>query len=300
MIPNGFLEVQADYAPEIKQGEKLYRYDKMESRYYFTFHDGNAMAYISVTSLANLLLPKGEGFMRWLISKGEDAYKDRAMKASFGTAFHVEALKPLIWNKGYDFNELDKNLYDIVPVDYHHTISDWIYPFKKSLASFFYFVKQRVKKVIAVEIPLASRKDRIACTIDLVAEIEWRKKTYLAIIDLKSMMFSLADTKKKTFYDTHEFQLEINKRIWNENFGDQYPVEYVFNWAPVNFKTDSNPYTLKNQTDNQFVDCIDDYINIAKKRKLVQPPTKIVDIVGSFDSFEDFDINNHLINYKII
>jgi hypothetical protein len=300
MIPVNFQAVEPEYSPEIVPDYKLYRYDKMSQRYYFEFVQGNAFAFISVTALASLLLPKGEGYMRWLMNLGDEAMYDREKKAAFGTAFHIEALRPLVEGGGYDFTELDHRIYDVVPTRYHDSIGEWVYPFKKSLASFFFFCRDRVKRVIAVEFPARSRKDKIACTIDLVAEIEWRRGTVLAIIDLKSMMYSMIETKKKDFFDVHEFQLEVNKRIWNELYGDKFPVTHVFNWAPVNFKKPTNPYTLQNQTNNQFVDCIEDYIAVAKKRKLVRPPTNVVDIVGRFENMKDFDISNHLINYKIV
>jgi hypothetical protein len=125
MIPVNFQAVEPEYSPEIVPDYKLYRYDKMSQRYYFEFVQGNAFAFISVTALASLLLPKGEGYMRWLMNLGDEAMYDREKKAAFGTAFHIEALRPLVEGGGYDFTELDHRIYDVVPARYHDSIGEY-------------------------------------------------------------------------------------------------------------------------------------------------------------------------------
>ena len=78
-IPLGFVPVEADYvhpgfADLLKKKPRYLRFDKGDSRFYFTVGPKKSMnAHISITSLADLVLPKGIGFHNWLKKHGEDS-----------------------------------------------------------------------------------------------------------------------------------------------------------------------------------------------------------------------------------
>ena len=326
-IPSTFMKADADYISEgIKPPKQLYRFDSTLSghndRFYFEVGRKKIYPYISLTSLINNTLAKSFHFYRWVADKGDQAEKIKAERAIFGTVLHAEAFRPLVDNKGYSFDKLKEkdrfgisNYQKLYPKQYWEVAPGWYYAFSRSLLSFWQFVKERVIKVLAVEIPLRSRKYGYAGTLDLVCIIMFQGKPRFAIIDLKSFFFTLFTKKEsKQFFDSHRLQLELQKQLWVENFGypelegEEVNKIYLFNFAPNNWR-DKPTYTLENQTKNKFASTVKIgrkvvpgwrlHLAQAKLYDLPKPPSKTVDIVGSFDSFDNFNWEDHVLNIQI-
>lgn len=321
-IPSTFELVKPDYISEdIRPPKTLYRFEKLssgnDSRFYYEVGRKYIYPYISLTSLISATLPKSRFFIQWMIDQGANAEKIKNETAIFGSVFHKEAFDTLKDDSGYDFDilkERDKfgvtNFQKLFPKEYWEESLKWHYSFTRSLMSFFQFCKDRIIKVLAVETPLRSRKWGYAGTLDLVCIINFKGKYRFAIIDLKSFKYT-AYTKKKSkeFYDSHELQLELQKNLWLENYGwpevDGEPVKdiYLFNLSPNNWR-DKPTYNLENQTGGKYSDPVKHgrkaikgwelFLLQSKLQDLPTPPSKTLDIVGSFDSIHNFNWEDHV------
>ncbi len=188
-VPSIFSGIDPDYLiPKIKAPYRLYRYEQLRSRYYLEFFkNGKSVPYISITSLVSLLIAKGWQYDEWLKRVGDKADVIRDNSAEYGTVFHKEALSGLVAQK-YSFDFLDEvvdrerrwtQFHMLFHPEFRAYCGEWRYGFKKGLASFFQFVKDRVVEVIAVEIPVRSITNGYAGTADLVARIKFQKKKFL-------------------------------------------------------------------------------------------------------------------------
>lgn len=326
--PGGFKPVEPDFFDRELLGDpkyRLWRFDNLHNRFYFEFpkNMNKSISYISVTSLSDLVLAKSPFYNRWL-SQTPDAKSDMLKKAVYGTAFHVQAIAPIIGTdpihgQGYDFDWLSEtdeygqtNFSKLFPPEYRFECHKWQRSFMKGLLAWFVFVQERIERVVAIELPLRTQKG-VAATIDVVAVVKFGSKSVNAIIDIKSLLTNMGDEESdekdaKSFYDSHEFQLETQKMIWNENYGNVFPVTHVFNWTPKNWKSEPT-YTWKNHTDNQFsaqssflgrkMSVLDFYFNIAKVRKLYSPPSKVATLVGKIQNIQSFDWTQHVFEFDV-
>jgi hypothetical protein len=230
------------------------------------------------------------------------------MTATYGSAMHTEWMKPFkqstySFDALYEKDEWGVTQYErLFPLEYRSKAWEWHFGFMRSLLSFWHFVKERVIEVYAIELPLRSKKYQYAGTLDFVCRMQFNGKEVLAIIDLKSNMFSQLEGKTKTFYPDHELQLELQKQLWIENFGSDEPI-FLFNFAPNAWRGDEPTYTLKNQTKSKFgkpvkvgrkmvplwelkaLEALAEPINI--------PPTTITQFSGEF-SIKNFDYSQHI------
>lgn len=309
--------------PEYKKDWDVRRQTSEGGRFYYRFdQDGKLIkAYISITNLAGKLIPKGAGYHVWLKKFGDKADGYRQERAVFGSLFHQEAIRPIVGDSrihghGYDFDWLDEvvdhrrgltNFHLMIDPEWRHKAEEWRRPFKKGLLSWFSFVKEKVKKVIAVEFPIISDLYGIAGQIDFVHVSEYYRKDRVCITDIKSFLFNLVDNEvtKKSFFETHEFQLATCQVLWNDAFPDS-PVTHVFNWAP-NAWTKEPTYTWKYQGKSQFLEIApgDDrpliytYFDLAKKKGLVAPPSKVLDVKGKLENVWDWDAKDYIVDNQI-
>lgn len=337
-----FIEVKPDFLhPRFTPKWNLYRFDKLNDRYYVEgVEDGlDKFAYLSITSLARKRIPMGYNFHQWLMNKGQDAMREKMEKATFGTLFHREAMKPLhgkdeIHGKGYNFSFLDDivdghfyfdnegsrrkctQFHMMVPPEFRHKADSWRYSFKRGLVSWFHFVRSRVIDIIAVEFPARCRKRMVAGTIDFVHSARFGGSVKACITDIKSFLFSEGSSSSKTFYPAHQFQLELCKDIWNEAYGDTFEVTHVFNWSPKAWQKDPadwkggyEPWTWKNQTDNPYskissyfgkdMKVADMECAIAIAMGEINPPSYVKDISGSFENVLSFNPKDHATTFEI-
>ncbi|MCB0376370.1 MAG: hypothetical protein KDD04_10665, partial [Sinomicrobium sp.] len=82
---------------------------------------------------------------------------------------------------------------------------------------------------------------------------------------------------RKGFWPTHEAQLHIYRMMWNAVFGEKVGLEvtHVFNWAPNKWR-DKPTYKLQNQTESIERENIPDYLNIFKRSKYGEGPSRTV------------------------
>lgn len=218
---------------------RLWRIDGGDFRYYYDITNGEPIFYGSVTSVIGAELQIGKELIEWIAERGiEEAEAERDERADYGTIMHILIAYFLIGKISLQ----KASIIAFVCEHLHNNYKQWwIKSLQKDLLSFAQFVNEHNVKPLAIEVTLASRKLGIAGTIDLICKMEFNRKIVLAIVDFKS--------GKKGFHEAHEIQLHAYKQIWEENYPDM-PIEYVFNWAPSDWRT-KPAYHLKNQTESK-------------------------------------------------
>lgn len=325
--------VDPGFQPLLKRRKPVFRFDGYESRFYYTFDTkGNGKPHISITSLSDKCLPKGIAYANWLKKNGDNSDQIKFERAVFGTVFHRECMVPITGDHrdhgaGYDFEVLDRivpgetyinekgdeclstRFHMMFPPQLRAKASKWRMPFKKGLMSWFQFLKNDVIRIYAVELPLVHKRWELGGTADMIADVRFNRKERRAIVDIKSFLMDPEQGIKKSFFDTHEFQLAGLKFIWESQF-PEYPIEMLFNWSPNAWVRGVPTYELKNQTDNRFLSTVKVGNKLmtafemrylaAKVEGLLKPPTNVADIHGKMNSIAEFDYESHYREIKLI
>lgn len=253
------------------------RFQQGGNRFYFELlPDGKVELYSSATTLISDGYAENktalEVWRNTLRAEGKDPVKELNYTASRGTLMHYLASKYII-GVDINLNELDilikQDAPELLDLPYYDEIIDrdleWL---QKALLAFAQFVKEYEVKPLATELIMKSDVYKVASPIDLVAKMtieekgffgevyktgekkgtpkeSKRKREILAIIDLKS--------SQSGFYDSHYLQLQLYKRIFEENYPD-LKIEGLFNWSPKDWRVGGVPtYNLKDQSNE---DCL--------------------------------------------
>lgn len=248
------------------QPRPLYRIDLGHKRYYYDFLDKMrtiARFYISVTSsIASLdLLPTSQQLIEWYsqFSSMEEAKKEMNRKADYGTFDHTTI--GMYWRAGeFDLEsipELALQYKMTNNLDYDNRF--WTRFAQRDLIALDAWRREHEVTPRAIELVLAG-KEGFATAVDFICDMnigtgangkitakdrkEGTIERITAIIDWKSL---LSTTAKKTFFKTHEFQLEACKRLVEQNL-PELRIDKLYN---VSFEGTirTASVTMKDQTD---------------------------------------------------
>lgn len=278
---------------------KLFRYDRAEDRYYFRFLSEGSKGYLSVTSFIKKILPTSPFLINWLQAHGEEGAKYISnMRAEYGTQTHILTTEMERTGRG-DWDEIRKYGFEAaINAGYKSEALEWEAEMVNDVFSYLVFRKEREVETIAAEFPICSDEHGLAGMIDRVVRLKFGKTKVNAIIDYKS--------GRKGFWDSHKIQLHCYMQMWNEWFGDLFPVTHCFNLAPAAdaLKAKSR-YKMENQTDATLTgesqpirDYIGDLMASAITRGMVNPPNSHFELMGSFD-LETFNPDDHIFEQKI-
>jgi len=288
-----FEQVQSLYFDSDAMVEPPYilrRIDGKGMRFYYTLdNQNNPDFYLSVTSLLDQQLPKGYGFLQWLQKHSfEEIEHTRDSRATYGTLMHM-ILSDMLIDGEVDLENLDERT-DMYAIEhgYQDLAEDWKAEIKKDVLAHAKFIQEKEVKPIAIEVPLKSDEMGLGGTVDLVCEMTFNKKRVRAIIDDKS-------NKKGNFYESHEIQLGIYKRMWEENYPDK-PIDMLFNYSSKDW-TKAPTYTLKNQTGAKSIEKIN---NLLANQAIDDPAWKPRDIVEYQGTLKlDGDLSNNYTHMPI-
>jgi hypothetical protein len=190
-----------------------------------------------------------------------------------------------------DFGALSNRAFESAMEDgYNYKAADWASEIVKDVASFLTFAQEKELEVIGSEIAISSREYGLAGCIDLPCRVKFGGKQVNAIVDIKS--------GRKGFWDSHILQLETYKLIWNDIFGNVFPVTHIFNWSPTEWRTKPS-YKFENQTSSKFESTIKERMSFAKKEGWINPPKAHMEIVGVAKLGEfNFDDHKFMLNIE--
>lgn len=276
---------------------RLYQLNSCGERYYYTFDENDVPIFFpSVTTILHKVAPENKILTEWKLSLGkEQSEAYTAERAAYGTFLHGQ-LEKLIIARAIDLDTIKDEL--ALYAESHKLTESFaenhIEEAKADIVAFAKWIKDYDVRPYAVEISLYSPSMGCAGMLDLVANLreysidDERKALEKAKnnAELASEMHerysnridAIIDFKsgKKGFYESYEIQLEIHRRMWNEQFPDT-PIERIFNIAPKNWlgtvkKVPS--YTFEEQTGKPSALKIEPLLNLyaleeEKERKIV-------------------------------
>lgn len=266
------LEILFDEDKLIRPERKLYRLTIGDDRIYYYFDENDEPVFKqSVTSAIRNNTPTSIGLLKWYAEQGwAEATAHRDERAAFGTFMHAE-IESFLLNKLYDLDTLDDRLDEYCERERlpHSFAKKHSKEAKKALLAFVAFYQEYKVEPLAVEISLCSDKYGIAgmldlpCTIEIPVEGDWGekyktgpKKDQVKLTKKLMRVPALIDFKSgKNFYDDHLHQLEIYRRIWNENFPD-LKIDRIFNWSPKDFRG-APTFNFKEQKNERLLEKVD-------------------------------------------
>lgn len=272
---------------------KLFRYDYGDDRYYFRLIGDEVYPYMSITTVSGKVVgyTLKEGLTKWRIGNGEAADYIAKTTAMEGTLQHEYCIQAAI-ERGGDFDRIHNEVSAYAASEGFPTLAyDWSVSVRNNVACFMDFFVEREVKLIAAEFPVCSDACQIAGLIDCVVEMEFNKKRVFAIVDNKrSAHHSNPDYK---------FQLNAQRIMWNDMFGDQFPVTHIFNWSATNY-SNKVKYALTNQTDKEYSndEMMRVLMAVPKINGWVKMPKTHQELVGQF-SLDDYEISQNILNFEI-
>ncbi len=263
------------------QGEKIYRVEIGGLRHY---RRESGRVYKSLTTFLDSVMPANKFLQQWKekmaveLGGSEQARDYVQATADYGTGLHI-AVAEYCRNNGVDWGEFDQWAFQYLgEVGFKNgTLQSAHSELINDFAAMLQFFHDYRVEVIAVEIPVWLDCG-IATLIDLVVEMDEKNYTEKTPIEQRKRVKSIINLKsgKKGFFETHVFQLEGERRMFNETYGHIFGnIETVFNLAPNDWR-DKPTYKLKDQTDdaNEISEQFGLYLQLGKSRGVLATPTK--------------------------
>lgn len=215
--------------PSLPKPEPIFREDRSGTRYYAHVDETGAVTwYPSVTTVIRDTSPTPYGLLQWYAKHGmQEANRLRDEAAEYGTSLHIDIARIMSG--------------EVVTPDSERKAKD--------LMAWVAFCEERKVEPIAVEIPLVSKRLKVAGTADLVCRMTFGGTSVLAMVDIKS----------GGSYEDHAVQLDMYRQAFNEQYREALgeSVFFMFNWHPNDW-TKKPTYKLVNQTatiDEAFLRC---------------------------------------------
>lgn len=210
-----------------ESGERLYRYDGGDSRFYYRLGVGESgettiRIYPSVTTVIRKTSPTSPFLLRWIAEYGErraNALRDE--RAEYGTLMH-RLFARLAIEKRVDLDGIPSEVasYQRERGLLSSVTAYWAHDLQQDLVGFADFCRDHMVQPIGVEVPIASDTQNYAGCVDLAIRGTFQdgkgKNAALleciAIVDWKS--------NRNAFYDDQMLQAWAYKGLWDEAFPD--------------------------------------------------------------------------------
>lgn len=265
--------------PHLEPPRKLYRIDRAGERMYYYLDAGKPVMYPSVTTVIRGNMPTSPHLIKWIGDMGTEAAEEyRDERAAFGTFMH-KTFEEYLVAKFYDLDTMEDSLLNYLRMEgLPETLAaKWLHEQQKALLGFAQWVSDFNVDPLAIEVSLASDAMEVAGMVDLVCRLTIEEKGYFGEVyktganagqpkesKREATVLAIVDFKSgKNFYDDHAIQLEIYRRMWNENLPET-PIDRIFNWSPSDWRT-APRYKFKEQTSNPQVYRVPHIIEMSKE-----------------------------------
>ena len=288
---------------------RLWQFNSAGRRYYYTFgKGGEAIFFPSVTTILRNVMPENRFLTEWKVSLGKEAAEAYTQeRADYGSFIHGQ-LAILAAMRSYNLDGVRDALVDYTQrnkiaagfVDAHEEEA------KADIIAFARWMQEYDVQPYAIEVSLFSEVG-YAGMIDLVANLRTISRSEEAAAVAKAgadeakvakirakaaeRIDAICDFKtgKKGFYDEHAIQLELYRRMWNENFPDK-PIGRIFNVAPKDWRKTAKKavsFSFEEQTDNPVLRRVSLYIELFKL--MDEDDRTIVQMQGTISLDKDSD-----------
>lgn len=265
---------------------RLWQLNSSGGRYYYTFNAwGEPIFFPSVTTILHKVAPENKFLTEWKLSKGkEEAEAYTAERASYGTFIHAQ-LATLAATRTYYLDGVRDALteyveYSKLPAGFVDAHEDEA---KADIIAFARWMWDYDVRPYAIEVSLfsqggyagmidlvcnlraVSRSDEAAARIKAGDDAKKLAKINAAVAERLDVIVDFK-TGKKGFYDDYAIQLELYRRMWNENFPDK-EITRIFNIAPKDWRKTVKKvpsYSFEEQTDNPVLRRVDVLLELFK------------------------------------
>lgn len=249
----------------------VYRVGGTSERVYYTFDEaGEPFFYESVTTALGRVLPTSPHLIKWIAEMGlEEAELYKNERADYGTFMHIECSTLLIQKGVYNLDGMRGKLKQYI--EENQLPEKFIYheeELKKDMLAFGQWCIDYKVKPLAIEIVLADEETGLAGALDLPCKITVEEKGFFGEVyksgankglpkegNREIEINALVDFKsgRKGFYESHIFQLEAYKLIWNKHYPDVL-IEKTYNWSPKAWRGSTPSYNFTEQSHKNVVD----------------------------------------------
>jgi len=275
-----------------KQPQVIFRLKVNGGRVYYTVNNGEVKFYISLTTLTKNTLPTSPHLIKWMCSMGyEESQRYMNERADYGTLLHKAFGEYVIrksWNTFFAKEFIENHLRSGV-VRNCPDIDKWADDLNDDVAAFAQFVFDNKVKPLAIELVLVS-KEGYGTLIDLVCRMTIQQKgfwgdTYStggknnpkgspkeSVKDVDITALLNFKSGRKGFYEEHEVQLELEKKLFEENYPD-IKIDRIFNFSPKEWQK-MPTYNLVDQTDSLNIEKAEHLLAIAKIELMKRLPNE--------------------------
>lgn len=228
-------------------------------RNYVVLEDGEEVPrfYPGTTSVVDSIWPKARQLFQWAVDKfasHEDYMEYLNAAAAKGSIMHG-AVADLANGSLPDFSDADAwfSYMDSQAAfqgdRYRAMAQGWAVFTQKAVLSFMQFCKHYRVRILALEIPLRSRKSRHAGQIDLIVEMDSHIQGDGENSREPHRIVAVIDMKSTGAHDHHVAQLAMYGELVYENFPAlKGKVQRYFIWSPKDWTGGEATYTLTNLT----------------------------------------------------
>lgn len=287
-------------------GEKIYRQEIGGLRHY---RRESGRVYKSLTTFLSAVMPANKFLQTWRenmaveLGSREAASEYVQATADYGTLLHIEVAE-FCRTGSVNWQDLERRV--LGELDGYGlkngALSAAQAEIIKDFASIVQWFHDYEVKVLAVELPVWSDVG-VATLIDLVVEMNDKAYTDKTPPEKRKRIKATGNLKsgKKGFWEEHIFQLEGERRMFNETFSAAvgYEIEAVFNLAPNDW-TKAPTYKYKDQTDavKEISAQYDLFVQLAKERGLLSIPNRQFAVFTGETKYGESPANNlHIMDY---
>ncbi len=268
----------------------VYRLKVGGGRVYYTVDESGEPTFaISLTTLTKHTLPTSPHLIKWIAQLGyEESQRYMMERADYGTLMHL-AIGDYVINKGWNTLLATAFIQEKINKGIITRCTDvefWAEDLNNDMAAFAQFVYEYKVQPMAIELVLVS-KEGYGTLIDLVCKMTIEEKGYFGEVyksgenknkpkeskRLKEITALLNfKSGKKGFYEEHEIQLELEKKLFEENYPD-VKIDAIFNWSPKEWQK-TPTFNLKDQTDTLNIEKAEHLLAIAKIELMKKLPNE--------------------------
>lgn len=227
--------------------------------YYWKDENGTTKIGTGITTILGKVMPESPELTNWKLKHGADYNKVLNLSAAYGTALH-ECIQEWLINRSIPNDLIERAVQSAVANGQNPKMVH------KDLAAFMKFEEDYKLEPILIEamLPFSAGNGFHGVTaMDLICNLKIQTKEKVVVqdgvyqrgekkgqpkltevtqytdhivqaaIDFKSNFF---EKEKKSFYETHMYQLLAGRKAIKENFG--ITINDLFNWSPNNWRSE--------------------------------------------------------------
>jgi len=278
--------------------------DGKGNRFYYWMLQETPVIGAGITSILSAVTPESPELTNWKIKHGKDFPRLLNLASTYGTAMHECIQQWLIERRiaqinletainaavanGQNPKMVHKDIASFMKFEEDYLVEplliEAILPFSTQEGNYGVTAMDFVCKMTIVEKTKEEVQDGVYVRGEkkgepkFVTQTTETKKSLVSAIDFKSNFF---EKDKKSFFESHKFQLLAGRRALKENF--DLDVNNLYNWAPNNWRTEPTYTLFKWNFDQSDVQMLDLYFKLADIKGAFTPKGMITIVPENYN-----------------